>query len=124
MKELTAAVVEAYEENGELKHMAKGFDMSPLKVRKLLITEGAYRNELSDKLNRLYKEGYSVKEIQTLTGLGRSSVKAVCLITSGVSKTTFPSDLYNWGSKLGYSFPDSEVKANVALNIWEVKFVF
>lgn len=38
MKELMAAVAESYEETGELKLTAEEFDMSALKIRKLLIT--------------------------------------------------------------------------------------
>lgn len=45
MKELTAALVGAYEEKGELKTTADEFEMSALKVRKFLITAGEYHNE-------------------------------------------------------------------------------
>ena len=42
MKELLATVKEAYNETGELKLTAEEFDMSALKIRKLLITAGVY----------------------------------------------------------------------------------
>lgn len=74
MKELTAAVVESYEETGELKLTAEEFDMSAIKIRKLLITAGAYSNEISDEVNELYAAGKTVAEIQRITGLGKSSV--------------------------------------------------
>lgn len=74
MKELMAAVVESYEETGELKLTAEEFDMSALKIRKLLITAGAYSNDISDEVNELYVAGKTVAEIQRITGLGRSSV--------------------------------------------------
>ena len=45
MKNLLDAVSESYEETRELKQTAAEFDMSPLKIRKLLITSGAYSNE-------------------------------------------------------------------------------
>ena len=86
MKELMVAVVEAYEENGELKLTAKEFEISELKVRKLLITADAYHNDLSEMVNCLYKEGHSVKEIQMLTGLGRSSVNGYLPYTKAVYK--------------------------------------
>ena len=47
MKNLLDAVSESYEETGELKQTAAEFDMSPLKIRKLLITSGAYSNDIS-----------------------------------------------------------------------------
>lgn len=37
-KELIKAVVESYEETGELKITANEFSLSPLKIRKMLIT--------------------------------------------------------------------------------------
>ena len=74
MKDLMAAVVESYGETGELKLTAEEFDMSPLKIRKLLITAGAYSNAVSDEVNRLHESGKSVEEIQMIMGLGKSSV--------------------------------------------------
>lgn len=79
-------MVEAYEENGELKLTAKEFEISELKVRKLLITADVYHNDLSEMVNCLYKEGHSVKEIQMLTGLGRSSVNGYLPYTKAVYK--------------------------------------
>lgn len=53
---------------------AAQFHFTPMKMRKLLITAGAYENETSRLIGRLHKQGKSMKEIQELTGLGRSSV--------------------------------------------------
>ena len=39
-KELIKAVVESYEETGELKITANEFSLSPLKIRKMLILQG------------------------------------------------------------------------------------
>ena len=74
MKNLLDAVSESYEETGELKQTAAEFDMSPLKIRKLLITSGAYSNEISKVVNDLRAAGKSIVEIQELTGLKKSSV--------------------------------------------------
>ena len=74
MKALISAVSESYEETGELKMTAEEFDMSPLKIRKLLITAGVYSNETSDEVNELKSAGRSIADIQEITGLGRSSV--------------------------------------------------
>lgn len=62
MKEMMAAVVDSYEETGELKLTAEEFGMSALKIRKLLITAGAYSNDISDEVNRLYGMGMTVAE--------------------------------------------------------------
>mgnify|MGYP002672408122 CR=1 FL=1 len=51
-------------------------DMTPLKVRKLLITTGAYQTAISKTVNALFREGKSVAEIQKLTNLSRASVQS------------------------------------------------
>lgn len=53
MNELLDAVKESYNETDELKQTAEEFDMSALKIRKLLITAGVYYNELSDQVYRM-----------------------------------------------------------------------
>ena len=50
--------------------------MTPLKVRKLLITTGAYQTTISKAVNTLFREGKSVAEIQELTNLSRASVQS------------------------------------------------
>ncbi len=62
MKELVNAVAESYEENGELRITANEFNMSPLKIRKMLITAGVYHSEMSDEINELYSEGKSISQ--------------------------------------------------------------
>ncbi len=86
MKELLKAVVESYEETGELKLTAEEFEMSPLKIRKLLITAGAYSNDISNDVIYLHKKGKSVAEIQRITGLGKSSVNGYLPYTKAIYK--------------------------------------
>ena len=74
MKALVDAAVEAYNETGELKLAAEELSMSALKIRKLLITAGVYHSEVSDEVNRLFREGKSGGEIQKVMRLGKSSV--------------------------------------------------
>ncbi|SFG27367.1 hypothetical protein [Oribacterium sp. WCC10] len=86
MKSLLDAVSESYEETGELKQTAAEFDMSPLKIRKLLITSGAYSNEISKVVNDLRVGGKSIAEIQALTGLKKSSVNGYLPYTKSIYK--------------------------------------
>ncbi len=86
MKELLKAVVESYDETGELKLTAEEFEMSPLKIRKLLITAGAYSNNVSDEVIFLYESGKSMAEIQRITGLGKSSVNGYLPYTKAIYK--------------------------------------
>ena len=87
MQELLDAVSESYSETGELKLPAEEFDMSALKIRKLLITAGVYSNDISDEINELYKRGKTVEEIQRVTGLGKSSVNGYLPYTKAVYKS-------------------------------------
>lgn len=57
MKELINEVVESYKGTRELKITANEFNMSPLKVRKMLITAGVYHSEVLDEINELYSQG-------------------------------------------------------------------
>ena len=54
--------------------LAEEFSMSRIKVRKLLITSGAYETPISRQVGELYKSGKTVKEIQTITGLSAASI--------------------------------------------------
>ncbi len=82
--QIIEAVTDAYlnptegtaDENGHmyLNLLAEEFSMTPIKIRKLLITSGAYETPMSRKVNELYNSGKTVKEIQTITELSSASV--------------------------------------------------
>ena len=80
MNELIVSVVECYLATGDsedemsIRSIAEEFDITPLKVRKLLITAGVFSTEISDEINDLFSQGKSIIEIQKITGLGRASV--------------------------------------------------
>ena len=69
-QQLMEAVTDAYlnppqgTEDGtghmQLKQLAEEFSMTPLKVRKLLITTGAYQTAISKAVNTLFREGKSI----------------------------------------------------------------
>lgn len=64
------------DENGRmyLNLLAEEFSMTPIKVRKLLISSGVYQTDISMRINELYKSGKSIKEIQEIVGLSTASV--------------------------------------------------
>ena len=77
MKELVAEVVELYttsEKDVSIRQIADEFDMTPLKIRKLLITAGVFSSDICDQVLELSKSGKSILEIQKITGLSRASV--------------------------------------------------
>ena len=73
MKDLMLAVAESYEETGELKLTAAEFALSPIKIRKLIIT-AQETNEIYEEVYSLYEAGKSLETIQDITGLGKSSI--------------------------------------------------
>lgn len=83
-KQIVEAVTDAYlnptedtaDEQGHtyLNLLAEEFSMTPIKVRKLLITSGVYETPTSCAVNKLYREGKTVKEIQQIMGLSSASV--------------------------------------------------
>ena len=64
------------DENGRmyLNLLAEEFSMTPIKVRKLLISSGIYQTDISMRINELYKSGKTNKEIQEIVGLSAASV--------------------------------------------------
>lgn len=83
-KQIVEAVTDAYlnptegaaDEQGHtyLNLLAEEFSMTPIKVRKLLITSGAYETPTSIAVNKLFRDGKSIKEIQQIMGLSSASV--------------------------------------------------
>ena len=64
------------DENGRmyLNLLAEEFSMTPIKVRKLLISSGVYQTDISMRVNELYKSGKTIKEIQEIVGMSAASV--------------------------------------------------
>ena len=64
------------DEHGQmhLNLLAEEFSMTPIKVRKLLISSDVYHTPISDEINKLYRNGKTIKEIQKITGLSVASV--------------------------------------------------
>ena len=77
MKELLNEVSVLYVDSEEclsIRQLADEFGMTPLKIRKLLITAGVFSSDVCDQVLELFRSGKSVPEIQRITGLSRASV--------------------------------------------------
>lgn len=57
-----------------------------MKMRKLLITAGVYRNEISELIAELQAEGDTPNDIQRITGLSRSTVNGYLPYTKVIYK--------------------------------------
>ncbi|SET90758.1 hypothetical protein SAMN05443270_1977 [Lacrimispora sphenoides] len=70
----------------QLKFLAEEFNMTPHKVRKLLVTEGVYSTDTSKLVQRLYASCDSIPEIMRKLQLSRSSVHSYLPYTKVVYK--------------------------------------
>lgn len=75
--------IESY---GVIECFSKDYDMSPMKIRKILITAGVYENDYSRLISKLYAEGKSFNDIMKITGLKRSSVSGYLPYAKGLYK--------------------------------------
>jgi hypothetical protein len=87
---LIAAVLDSYnsstvgEEHKSLKHVAEELGITPLKVRKLLITAGVYQSTASMRVAALRADGKTIAQIQELTSLSRASVHGYLPYMKGI----------------------------------------
>ena len=92
LTDLIEAVTESYnspddnEEHKPITRVAEEFEITPLKVRKLLITGGAYRTPTNETVLALFREGKTITQIQEATGLGRASVHSYLPYSKGAYK--------------------------------------
>lgn len=70
------ALCEAYEAGSSLRAVAKSIGISAMKVRKILITGGAYTNDLVRQIGELRHEGKSVDEIAALLKMTRANANS------------------------------------------------
>lgn len=68
------AVKEVYDDCEEIKATALELGLAALKVRKLLITGNIISYEQTDTIQELQREGKTIQEIITITGLSRASI--------------------------------------------------
>ena len=83
ISQLMEAVTDAYlnppentaDEKGHmyLNLLAEELSMAPIKVRKLLISSGVYQTDISMRINELYTNGKTIKEIPEIVGLSAAS---------------------------------------------------
>lgn len=79
-------VTKCYKESSKvsLRDVAAEFDITLLKVRKVLITAGAYATDISDQVQELKVQGKTISEIMEITGLSRASVHSYLPYKKGI----------------------------------------
>lgn len=99
LNEVLNTVIEVYSKSfdrekakGEIKAISDVLDITPIKVRKLLITanirdgEEYYSNDKSESIRMLHEEGKTISEIMKETGLSRASVCGYLPYEKGISE--------------------------------------
>lgn len=86
MKQFLDDVTECYKASTKvsLRDVAAEFDITLLKVRKLLITAGVYTTDFSKQVNELKSQGKAISEIMELTRLSRASVYSYLPYKKGI----------------------------------------
>ncbi|MCD8154658.1 MAG: hypothetical protein LUF78_08245 [Clostridiales bacterium] len=76
LRSLMDAAVEIYTEKNSLHAVADELELNVIKVRKLLITAGAYQSDTAEDVSRLQKDGKTISEIMSTLHLSKSSVNS------------------------------------------------
>nr|WP_303019946.1 hypothetical protein [uncultured Blautia sp.] len=87
MEQLTNCIVDAYgtgTDNNSLRKISEQFGITLMKTRKILITAGVYHTEISDQINSLWEDNWSISDIMKETGLSRSSVHSYLPYTKAI----------------------------------------
>lgn len=67
-------VVSQFQSGMSMRKIATGLSMSAMKVRKILITAGAFTSQQQKNIEELYKGGYNIEEIADIFHMSQSSV--------------------------------------------------
>ncbi len=74
--ELIETVCSNYKKGVSVRTLAKQFDLSPMKTRKILITGGCYTTDLSSEIDALYKDGKTVGQIAEILSTTPANVNS------------------------------------------------
>lgn len=74
--DLIETVCSLYAPGVSVRALAKKFDLSPMKIRKILITGKTYSTDLSTEIDELWRDGKTVGEIAELLNMTTANVNA------------------------------------------------
>lgn len=75
-KEYSDSIKQGADSNKSFREIAAEYNISRIKLRKILITAGVFHSDISDRVNELFSAGKTVEEISKLTGLKKSSINS------------------------------------------------
>ena len=74
--ELIDEIIQSYQSTHSILETAKIIGVSTVKVRKILITEGLWESDTSNKIGALLKQGYSTEEVAKILCMSVKNVQA------------------------------------------------
>lgn len=135
MNEVVALYTSSGNKKGlSIRQIADEFDMTPLKVRKLLISAGVFVSDICNQVQELKEDGKTIFEIQKITGLSRASVHSylpyskIVYNAKEISLNAERIRVYR-DRKIQVSFFKEQVKRNrnterLGNELWEIVRVF
>lgn len=79
-----------YKECKSMKKTAKKAGVSAITIKKVLVDQGLFSTKISQEVQSLYKQGFSIREIMNKTGLSRSSVHSYLPYIKGLYNSDNP----------------------------------
>lgn len=89
---MKSEIVKYYESCGSIQQTRKAFSMSCQKVRKILITEGAFESDISRVINDMYYKGCSINDISHKLKLSKTCVNSYLPYTKGMYNSPTPTE--------------------------------
>ena len=80
--ELYQSIIDTYLQTGSVKETAKLLDTYPIKVRRVLITEGLWSSRTSEEIGALWEKGMTVPEIAEALCLSEKNIQSYLPYTS------------------------------------------
>lgn len=73
-KEFMEQCVDVFNGSGSIRQAAKSLGISPMKLRKILITAGAFDSEMSEEIRRMDEAGKTIEEIAEIQHMSKACV--------------------------------------------------
>lgn len=89
-------VIDEFKNKLSVKEIASKLQISIVKVRRILITEGLWNSRTSDEIGKLYREKYSVKEIAEKLHMTEKNVQAYLPYSKGLYGLDNKTDTAAW----------------------------
>lgn len=73
-KEFMEQCVDVFNGSNSIRQAAKSLEISPMKLRKILITAGVFESEMSEEIRRMDEAGKTIEEIAEIQHMSKACV--------------------------------------------------